>query len=73
MKKNISEINSKEKIFFNKKLKIDNEDNKEGKPFMNNKKLKLNSLNNTYKPLSKVIIRNEDKSKWMCPLDFKIY
>ena len=79
MKKNISELNSNEKNFFHKKLKDINIGNKFGfiefneNYFKDNKKFGINLLNTTYKPLAKVIVREENKNKWMCPLDFKMY
>ena len=79
MMKNVSELNSKEKNIFNKKFKENIRDNKidvlgvEEKQNKYNKKLRMNFSNTNFKPALKVIIREEDKSKWMSPLDFKIY
>ena len=79
IKKNFSELNSKEKNLFNKKFKENIGDNKFGflglgeKPNKYNKKLRFNLSNNDFKPPIKFITREEDKNKWMSPLDFKIY
>lgn len=72
-------IKQKIKNIFNKKLKVIKKDkniNKlgyNGQPLKTNNKLKINLLNTSYKPIPKTIVRDEDKNKWMCPLDFKIY
>ena len=78
-KKSMSELNSKEKNFFNKKLKGNLGDNKNGyfgiddKVLKYNKNSRINLLNTSFKPSIKMIVREEDKSKWMSPLDFKMY
>jgi len=78
-KKSMSEVNSKEKNFFNKRLKGNSGDNKIGyfgideKVLKYNKNSRINLLNTSFKPSIKIIVRDEDKSKWMSPLDFKIY
>jgi len=72
MKKNFSDLNSLEKNLFNKKfekLKINNYFGFDKK----NKKFNINLLNTIYKSPHKVILRDEDKSKWMTPLNFNIY
>ena len=78
-KKSMSELNSKEKNFFNKKLKGNFGDSKNGyfgideKVMKYNKNSRINLLNTSFKPSIKIIVREEDKSKWMSPLDFKMY
>ena len=78
MKKNFSEVISNEKDLFNKKFSELKGDKLgymgyDGQPLKNYQKLKINILNTSYKPPSEFKLREEDKSKWMSPLDFKIY
>lgn len=78
MKKNFSEINHNEKNLFKKMIKEHKGDKfgyigYDGKPLKTYKKLKINLLNTSYKPISNFIVREENKNKWMSPLDFKIY
>ena len=78
MKKNRSEINSKEKNLFKKVLKEHKGDKfgyigYDGKPLKSYKTLNINLLNTSYKPISSFIVRDVDKNKWMSPMDFKMY
>ena len=78
IKKSFSGMMSEEKNLFKKKFN----ENKEGKfkyieyddqSMRNYQKLKINNLDTSYKPPSEFKLREEDKTKWMSPLDFKIY
>ena len=78
IKKNFSGMMLEEKNLFKKKFN----ENKEGKfkyieyddqSMRNYQKLKINNLDTSYKPPSEFKLREEDKTKWMSPLDFKIY
>ena len=78
IKKSMSESNSKEKNISSRILKEHKGDKfgyvgYDGKPLKSYKNLKINVLNTSYKPMSKFILRKDDKKKWMSPLDFKMY
>ena len=78
IKKSFSGMMLEKKNLFKKKFN----ENKEGKfkyieyddqSMRNYQKLKINNLDASYKPPSEFKLREEDKTKWMSPLDFKIY
>ena len=77
-KKSMSEPNSQEKNL-NKRVLKEHKGDKfgyvgyDGKPLKSYKNFRINLLNTSYKPMSKFILRKEDKKKWMSPLDFKMY
>jgi hypothetical protein len=78
IKKSMSESNSKEKNISSRILKEHKGDKfgyvgYDGKPLKSYKNFKINVLNTSYKPMSKFILRKDDKKKWMSPLDFKMY
>ena len=77
-KKSMSEPNSQEKNL-NKRVLKEHKGDKfgyvgyDGKPLKSYKNFRINLLNTSYKPMSKFILRKEDRKKWMSPLDFKMY
>ena len=77
-KKNMSEPNSQEQNL-NKRVLKEHKGDKfgyvgyDGKPLKSYKNFRINLLNTSYKPMSKFILRKEDRKKWMSPLDFKMY
>ena len=77
-KKSMSEPNSHEKNL-NKRVLKEHKGDKfgyvgyDGKPLKSYKNFRINLLNTSYKPMSKFILRKEDRKKWMSPLDFKMY
>lgn len=78
IKKSMSESNSKEKNISSRILKEHKGDKfgyvgYDGKPLKSYKNFKINVLNTSYKPMSKFILRKDEKNKWMSPLDFKVY
>ena len=45
----------------------------DGKPLKNYEKLRINVLDTHYKPISSFEFREDDKSRWMSPANFKFY
>lgn len=45
----------------------------DGKPLKDYEKLKINVLNTHYKPISSYEFREDNKNKWISPMDFKMY
>ena len=77
IKKNFSEIMKEEKNLFKQKFSEHKGDKfgyvgYDGQPLKNYQKLKISILDTSYKP-PEFKLREENKSKWMSPLDFKIY
>ena len=56
-----------------KKISIDGYYGYDGNPLKSYEKLKISVLDTHYKPFSNVNYRVENKKKWFCPSNFKLY